>query len=47
MCIDDLVCRTQTNRKRRSATARFRISRLVVFFIWGLRLTWEVNHLIK
>ena len=31
------VAGTQTSRNKRSATARFRISRLVVFFIWGLR----------
>ena len=32
---------TQTRTKRRSATARFRISRFVVFFIWGFAITWE------
>ena len=32
---------TQTSTKSKSATARFRIRRLVVFFIWGLAITWK------
>ena len=32
---------TQMRMNRRLATARFRISMFVVFFIWGFACTWK------